>query len=395
MVAADIEELPDNRIQTDDPEWHLLKSAVIYGANASGKSNLIHAMSYMKYFVLTPFNKIPDKKHISISRFNFNLKNKREPAHFEICFILDGVRYRYGFDVDDSKIHKEWLYSYPKDREKNLYIRDDNSIKIKSFKEGKKLEGKIRQNILFLSLVAQFNENTLGNNILKWFSHFNIISAMSDITILPYTLRQLSDEKFKEILLSILELADIQIKDIKRDEDYLKKTMDSVSKENQDNNLNPIVYELTTFTSHRMYNEENEEIGLIEVPLVAESEGTKKILSLAGPIAYTLLNGGMLVIDEMDARLHPNLTSYLIELFNSNKKNSQLIITTHDTNLLSNKLYRRDQVWFTEKDRDGSTDLYSLVEFKLKGNEPYERDYILGKYGAIPFICSDISSLIE
>ncbi|KJU84128.1 abortive phage infection protein [Candidatus Magnetobacterium bavaricum] len=153
--------------------------------------------------------------------------------------------------------------------------------------------------------------------------------------------------------------------------------------------------ELTTRTSHRMYNEENEEIGLTEVPLLVESDGTKKILSLAGPIAETLLNGWIMVIDEMDARLHPNLTSYLIELFNSNEKNAQLIITTHDTNLLSRKLYRRDQVWFTEKNRDGSTDLYSLVEFKLKGDDPYEKDYISGKYGAIPFIGGNISLLIK
>jgi len=150
-------------------------------------------------------------------------------------------------------------------------------------------------------------------------------------------------------------------------------------------------------TIHKKFNEEGIFISNELFDINDESEGTQKIFSLAGPIIDTLKNGKMLIIDEFDARLHPKLSLAIVEMFNSkegNPNNAQLIFMTHDTNLLSNKLFRRDQVWFTEKNRYGATALYSLVEYKVRNDASFESDYIKGRYGAIPYIRS-LDNLVD
>ncbi len=420
MVAADIEELQENRIQTDDPEWHILKSAAIYGANASGKSNLIKAMAFMKRFVLNSSRETQYGDYIIKERFKFSTETENKPSSFEISFISGAIRYTYGFDVDNSRVHREWLYSYPDDEETILFNREQDNIEIVNFEEGKGLEDKTRSNALFLSVAAQFN-GKIAKNIFDWFAIFKFITGLDDEDTLPYTLDQLDDATRKDIILDLLNWADLQIKEVRKIdfEAMLSDVSSELSKlsskitDEIPNLSNEMTKEhkklieahkqvkikhkhaLNMFTYHALYDADNNEVGTEEMPLLSESEGTRKILSLAGLIVDTLLDGKILVIDEMDARLHPNITSYIVKLFNRNKTNAQLIIATHDTNLLNNRLYRRDQVWFTEKDRYGATALYSLAEFKLTGDESYEKDYRSGRYGAIPFIGGNISSLIK
>ncbi|MES0338278.1 MAG: ATP-binding protein [Candidatus Magnetobacterium sp. LHC-1] len=402
MVAADIEELQENRIQTDDPEWHLLRGAAIYGANASGKSNLIKAMAFMKRFVLNSSRETQYGDYIATERFKFSVETENKPSSFEISFISGVIRYTYGFDVDNSRVHREWLYSYPDDEETILFNREQDNVEIVNFEEGKGLEDKTRSNALFLSVAAQFNGKT-AKNIFDWFANFKLIRGLDDEDTLPHTLSQLNDAKRKDIILDLLNRADLQIKDVREliNFDVMLSDIasgiliDNLHMERYKHSIEKKKNTIRTATFHTLYNAENEEVGKKIMPLLSESEGTRKILSLAGLIVDALIDGEILVIDEMDARLHPNITSYLIKLFNRNNTNAQLIIATHDTNLLNNRLYRRDQVWFTEKDRYGATALYSLVEFKLTGDESYEKDYISGRYGAIPFIGGNISSLIK
>ncbi len=396
LVASKLKELQDNLFQTKNSKLNLLKSAVIYGANASGKSNLFKAMKFMKSFILNSSKETQFKEPIPVERFIFCSECDSQPASFEIIFLIDGIRYRYGFETDNAVIHKEWLFNSPRGRERTLFKREFNEIHPTNyFKEGKGLEDKTRANALFLSVVAQFN-GEISESIFKWLLNFNIIMGIQDKAILPYTLELLNDESFKSSIIKFVKIADIQIEDIKREK--IKFTQESLPKdipvELRDLILNSENF--TAITTHVKYDNDNKKVGIANLPLGNESDGTQKILSLSAPIIDTLSGGKVLLIDEMDARLHPLITTSIIKLFNSlsNKSDSQLVIATHDTNLLNNKLYRRDQIWFTEKDRYGSSDLYSLNDYKVRNDASYEKDYIMGKYGAVPFI-GDFSSLIN
>lgn len=193
-----------------------------------------------------------------------------------------------------------------------------------------------------------------------------------------------------------LGIDDIQIEEFKLTDDSLPKNMPddlrtAILK-------NTITDKFAVKTIHKKFDKEGKQTALEIFDIDShESEGTKKLFSLAGPLMDTLKNGRILFIDEFDARLHPLITYEIIRLFNSNKtnpKNAQIIFATHDTNLLSNKLFRRDQIWFAEKDKGGATHLYSLAEYKVRNDASFENDYIQGKYGAIPFI-GDLKQLFE
>ncbi|MCP4138603.1 MAG: ATP-binding protein [bacterium] len=362
-------------------ELPLLKSAAVYGANASGKSNLLKAIAFMKLFVINSSKNTQAFEEIPVSRFMLNDKNELEPSLFEIIFIHEDVRYRYGFEIDVSEVHNEWLFYSPKGKEAKLFVREKNNIELGSyFKEGKGLIDKTRDNALFLSVAAQFN-GEISTKIMNWFLDLNIISGLDDAGYLDYTLARTDDPIFRDALFELLKIADLGIYGI-----VLQKN-EAPNDESQDNIL---------LSLHQKYDKKNKKRGDVAFNFDVESKGTQKIFAMAGPILDTLEEGKILFVDELDARFHPLMTKFIIQLFNSkeyNPNNAQLIFATHDTNLLSNKLFRRDQLWFTEKDRYGATDLYSLSDYKVRADASFAKDYILGKYGAIPFI-GDPSELI-
>lgn len=415
MIAASItskdKSLDENNVFRVDDELQLLKSTAIYGANASGKSNLISAVRFMRQLVLNSSKNTQANEAIPVELFRLNTETANQPSFFEMVFIIDGQRYRYGFEVTSEKVVSEWLFYVPKTREAKLFERKDGEFKLlPAFKEGKELKDKTRDNALFLSVVAQFN-GSISTKILQWFKNLNVISGLNDTSLRAYTMHVFNNNRYRDEILGLVKKLDVGIDDIQMHkspltvpsirgdvpdelQDVFKGLMAGLQKLSE----NSQAEQIEVLTVHPKFNSDGEriEIELFDIDH-NESEGTKKIFSMAGPLVDTLKKGRILFVDELDARLHPLITRAIICLFNSNETNpmnAQLIFTTHDTNLLSKDIFRRDQIWFAEKNKFGATDLYSLVEYKVRNDASFESDYIHGKYGAIPFI-GNLSHLLR
>jgi len=412
MVAANIKSriasIDKSNVFNVDHDLSLLKSSAIYGANASGKSNFIAALRFTRRFILNSSRETQASDIIDVEGFRLSSEMEGNPSFFEIVFIIGATRYRYGFEVTLKRVVSEWLYYVPTIREAKLFDRHLDVIKSTSaFKEGRGLSNKTRNNALFLSVVAQFN-GEISNIILSWFKNLNVSLGLSDIGDRLRALQRFEDSKFNKDIVEFIKKLDIGIDGIAIEKtrinvptsrdmpDDIKKIFEAIENAGAERTV--------IRTQHRKFAS-NGEITSIETFDLDdhESEGTKKLFALAHPLLNALRNGFIIVIDELDARLHPLITCEIISLFNSqetNPKNAQLIFTTHDTNLLNNRIFRRDQIWFAEKTKQGATHLYSLVEYKIKGGSAvrndasFEKDYIEGRYGAIPFI-GDFRRLIE
>jgi uncharacterized protein len=406
MVAANLvsqdKNLDGNNAFAVDEKLSLVKSAAIYGANASGKSNLAKALQFMKWFMVNSSKETQSTERIGVERFRLSTETDNQPSFFEIVFLLDGQQHRYGFTVNQERVVSEWLYYVPKARETKLFDRSNNSFDIAKIYKAEKISDRTRDNALFLSVSAQFNVDK-SESILNWLTHqFNLISGLSDekITMKYFFSVELQDEAVQ--LLNIMDLGIERIEIQQIDLNAFETIAKSFEKEGWDSGTVKAVLEHLDRrwpenidknrirTIHQKFNGEGEQESLESFSLLNdESDGTQKLLALSGLLLHTLKNGKVLIIDEFDARLHPLMSRTILELFNSNDtnpNNAQLIIMTHDTNLLSNKIFRRDQVWFTEKDKYGATYLYSLAEYKVRNDASYSSDYIKGKYGAIPYI---------
>jgi len=392
----------ENIFLDTDHNLRLLKSCVIYGANASGKSKFIEALVFMKRFVISSSKDSQKGDKISVEPFKLNTISEKEPSEFEVIFTQKNIQYRYGFDVTNKIIVSEWLYSKPKTKEIELFYRDYQNFEIhkRSFQKGNTLvkEGLIRDNALLLSVAAQFNEKT-AVNIIEWFKNIGTISGIKEDAYEGYTINKAKDPNFKNKILELLKAADLGIQDIKVEILDLDKLPGNMPKELKEFILKKfeddedIEFVSDVITSHKKYDHNNNLIGKVNLSLDDdESFGTRKFFALTGPVIDSLENGHTLVIDELDSKLHPNLVCKIVSLFNSkekNPKNAQLLFNTHDTNLLSSGLFRRDQIWFTEKNKFGEGKLYSLADFKsedVRKNDSFEDNYIRGKYGAIPYL---------
>lgn len=395
MVAANIvsknKSLDVNNVTNYSKSLKILNCAAIYGANASGKSNLIRAISFMRNFILNSSKDTQISESIGVDSYKLSSETDNCPSSFEIIFTSESTRYRYGFEADKAKIHSEWLYK-TSIREITLFERSIDSITVKSaFKEGKGLEVKTRDNALFLSVCAQFNGD-ISKAVIKQIKNIAMIDGIEDLSYRGYTVNKLEDSVDKIAILKMLNKFDLGISDISSEtttltEGSLPKDMpESLAKFLlEHNNITK-----TVKTIHRKYDKDNNFIENVAFDLDKnESQGTQKAFSMCGPLLDVFKYGKTLIIDELDARLHPVLTRQIIKLFHDkdyNIYNSQLIFATHDTNILDNKFFRRDQIWFTEKNSYGETDLYSLLDYKIRNDASFEKDYIAGRYGAIPFI---------
>ncbi|RMG29352.1 MAG: ATP-binding protein [Bacteroidetes bacterium] len=404
LDASSITDYPENTFEAGKTQ--LLKSAAIYGANSSGKSNLIHAMRTMRKIMLDSA-KLSSTDEIEVTPYLLNTQTENAPSFFEVLFFLNGQRYRYGFEVSVSKVHSEWLYHSKVKAEKMLFIRHHDGIEIadRKFPEGKNLESKTRDNALFLAVVDQFNGPTSGQ-IMEWFHRFAVISGLDHVHYRHLTFKMLKDKHLAPLLSSFIDQLDlgftgIEVQELETIADFPIDFPKELIQELKEKLQLQKTWRLQTI--HPQYNEKREQVGIKKFNLLEqESAGTNKLFDILGVFFDTLLNGGIIGIDEMDAKLHPILTKTLLQLFNSrenNRQNAQLIFVTHDTNLLSYGRLRRDQIYFTEKTPLGATDLYSLAEYKLAGksvrkDRSFEKDYILGKYGAIPYL-GDLSNIYE
>lgn len=392
MVASNDDALQESNVFTWGKK-RLVKSAVIYGANASGKSNLLSAMGFMRHMVLNSSKDTQANEEIDVDAFKLSTECEDKPSFIEIVFVRNSITYRYGFEADRKKVHSEWLFTVPATKEAELFVREDSRIKVNRirFKEGRDLEPKTRDNALFLSVCAQFN-GEISRELLLWFKNFRFIYGLSDYPYLGVTVDKLKTPEQKRRLMEMTRIADLCIDDIEGREENLtiEKLPEDMPEEIKRDIVKRGITEVEIKTTHRKYGKDNKEVGTVVFDLEEnESGGTQKFLSMAGPLLDTIETGKVLIIDEMDARLHPLLTRFILSLFNSsaNNKNAQLIFATHDTNLLNNNRFRRDQIWFTEKDQYGVSSLYSLIELQgVRKEASFGKDYILGKYGAIPFI---------
>ncbi len=404
MVAANIKakdkKVDENNTFAVDDQLTLLKSAAIYGANASGKSNLAKAIDFMNWFMINSSKETQSTEKIGVETFGLSTETQNQPSFFEIAFILDSQRYRYGFEATPERIVSEWLFYVPKKRETRLFERnyqeftDTYKYNISKTFKGEGIDSKTRHNALFLSVAAQFNVG-IAEKILDWLTRkLQIISGLHNTKYLNYTVSCLKGNNAnRQEVIQLIKKLDLGIREIIVDEIEItpESFSEDIPKELKKILLKDGYIKATSIkTVHQKFDHQGNDISVELFDLGnQESEGTKKIVSIAGILVDTLKNGNILIFDEFDARLHPLISKAIVEIFNSqetNYNNAQLIFMTHDTNLLSNKLFRRDQIWFTEKNKYGATDLYSLVEYPIRNDASFKSDYIKGKYGAIPFI---------
>lgn len=394
MVAAPIKEFHDSNTFEPRAELELTKAAVIYGANASGKSNLMHAMRLMEMFVRQSVERLQEGSIPWVQKFKLSEETDKAPSFFEAVILLDGSLYRYGFEVSNTQVVNEWLFKQSKRKEEQLFLRTDcRTIDFNEaqFSEGKGLAEKTRDNALFLTVAAQFN-GAISSRILDWFlKHFHVLSALEEDSFSLQTKKKaLSDLNFREAVSRLLNVADFGIESISVSKaDISPSLLERINDERS----------IRVSTVHSKYNAKQEPIGNEHFDLFREeSEGTRKFFCMLGPVFRALLSGGVLMVDELDTSLHSRLVWRVVKLFNStqtNPKNAQLIFTTHDTTLLSQDLLRRDQMWFVEKDRFGASNLYSLVDYSapVRNDALFEKDYLKGKYGAVPNISSELDQL--
>jgi AAA15 family ATPase/GTPase len=373
---------------------HLLKSAVVYGANASGKSNLVKALQYMRGVVLESAALQPGQAFERLQPFRLDAASGSQPTEFEVTFILEEVRYQYGFAMTAQRIVSEHLLVYKAFKPQRWFERrfDAESGKdVYDFGPGLKgaknlWEGATRPNALFLSVAVQLNSDAL-RPVFDWFANRLVIFNEQSPLSPQFSVQMLKQEAQRKAICDFLRAADISIADIEvatRQAVVHSIRFDLATGKREDEAGEHAVDEVKF---HHMT-----EHGKAVFDLTDESSGTRNLLFLTGPILDILNKGLTLVVDELDTSLHTLLVQALVRLFHRPEVNTggaQLIFTTHDTSLLdAYGLFRRDQIWFVEKKPDQSSALYPLIDFSPRKNEALERGYLQGRYGALPFLRS-------
>ena len=383
----------------DAAHIRLLKSSALYGANAAGKSNIIKALQTMQEIVLYSASRYQRGNKLPVKPFLFDNLSALEPTEFEVIFISEGVRYQYGFAATQERIVEEWLYASPKKRAQSWFARSWIEEKRQKphyawhfgdkFTGNKQLWQKsTRDNALFLSTAVHLNSDQL-KPVFDWFDKTLQIVGVGGWDVND-TIRLCRDEKRKNEIMKFLHAADMDIEDIEIEEEP-EKPVNATGK-----GLGAILAEIERELSGnapskvKMWHKDNDG-NRVALDLKEESDGTQKLFAVIGPWLEALEKGHVLVVDELHDNFHPLMVKFLVDLFHddwTNRSNAQLIFTTHETSILSQEVFRRDQVWFCEK-KNKATELYSLIEFKpRKGVTDLEKAYLSGRYGALPFFKS-------
>lgn len=404
LVTFDLEATNDSSreefsVHERDGE-RVLSVAAVYGANASGKSNLIHAMNWMREAVLAPVSQNVKNPEVRVAPFLLCEGYESKPSFFEITFLAEGQRYRYGFEVTRDRVISEFLFrKKPGVKESTLFTREEQKILVNSkfFKEGKGLEKRTKETSLFLTVSAAFNVAE-AEQVMRWFRRFRFVSGLTELGFFDFTATELQKEERRAQLLQFARKADFNICGI-------QSKVEKFSEENLPDGLtaearrqvlaSDLIRTSEIQTSHTFFDADGNSIGEVEWDLKKmDSEGTQKFIALAGPILHTLQEGSILMIDEFEARLHPALTSAILDWFQSpaNQRQAQLIITTHDVNLMNPDHLRRDQIWLVEKSPTGHSNLTRLSDFdsnQVKPTSRFNKHYMMGLYGAYPKVAID------
>jgi len=379
--------------------FRLLTSVAMYGANASGKSNILQAIAFMRHFVLNSAEGQAGDE-IEIESFRLDKEFTSQSSSFEAHFIHEDVRYQYGFSVDRERVCEEWLLAYPFGKPQRWFERSWNNESEEmeweygpNFKgERAKLSGMTRENALYLSLGAKFNHPQL-TPMFKWFrEHLRGLIHPSGKGLAAYTAMRCEGNKgFKEHIAQLLKVADVGIDGFKVDSCSFSEDEIELPPDMPDEVRKFILNDMKgrkKFDISTIHHTNGSDAGVI-FDMSDESDGTRRLFALAGPWLDVLEHGYTLFIDELDASMHPLLARKLVALFHDpaiNTKGAQLVFTTHDTTLLDTSLFRRDQIMFTEKDERGATRLYSLLEYSPRKTEALQKGYLAGRYGALPYL---------
>jgi AAA15 family ATPase/GTPase len=370
----------------------LNRSSVIYGANASGKSNLIFALVTMRNLVLHSTAMLDAARAEQYTPYRLIRSSATEPTEFEIVVLLDGIRYQYGFSYDAQRIRDEWLIVYKTGKGQSWFERRWNNNKgehdwapFSSYFTGSKETWRqaTRPDALFLTTAIQLNNDQL-KPLWNWFmDDLVVVNWMGSVGI-PQTLQSMDDPTFKARALNLLRSADLHIADIEV-ENVAGHQVAFKLEVGKAPELSASAQELPVVKFvHKLEGED-----AVAFDGRFESAGTQRLLSYVGPILDALDNGKLLVVDELDSSLHPMVVRFVLGLFHdpeTSKRGAQLWMTTHDTSLLDSALLRRDQFWFVDKDERQASRLYPLTDFSPRKGEALEQQYLRARYGGVPFI---------
>lgn len=351
-----------------DSKKSLLPAIAVYGANAAGKSNVLHAMMTMREMVVGEAARISKGQKLPWEPFG----GTKEPTAFESVFLYQGIRYAYGFSFDARKIYAEYLYHWPNGREALIFSRENGDYEFReNVNEQMTLSNRTPENKLYLVSSNDWNLPQT-ENAYKWFLE-KLTFLMDEEPADSETVAQIleGDDRKARILKELL-LADLGISDV-----VIKNLTDKT---------------LSISTTHRIIHEDGS-TEYFQLLMDQESAGTQRFFSRIGGWLQALENGALLVVDEIEDSFHPLLTKRLIEMVQDRKINTngaQILFTTHDCLLLDLKFFRRDQIWFAEKDdKTCATEVYSLASFSPRKGENVRKGYLQGRFGAIPFVGGD------
>lgn len=379
----------------------LLPALAIYGANASGKSNILASLRFFREFIIESHRDAPTTPKLDRVPFLLDEESRTQPTKFDADFIVDGTRYHYGYALSDTEFVSEWLYSFPKGRRQTWFVRESGE-----FEFGKNFTGKNRtiaeftpKNSLFLSSAAHSKHDL----VIPIFNFFRDSFLFYQGESLDLVQQHLNDDESRDLIMAFMAKADFGVSDGRiRERKIPQKSVDLL------NDFLPLVRRhmgddgdplpaLPTARKEPQLGHRGEQGKTYFISWSLESQGTRQLVALLGPLLEALRNGKILVIDEIDSSLHSLVAAVLVKAFGSadtNLNRAQLIFSTHDTNLLCSNCLRRDQIWFTEKDSGGETHLYPLTDISTRRSDNIERGYLEGRFGALPFV-GDWRSLFD
>ena len=379
----------------------VLPAAGIFGANASGKSNLLRAMHDMRSHVVRSFRGHAPGRGVPRRAFRLDPEHKSVPSRFEVDLVLSGVRHEYGFVVDDHRVLEEWAYRYPHGKAALLFRRtgEDVTLGERNRGKGRAVTEILRQDSLLLSVAAAADHPDLLP-IWEWFAgNLLLAEAANRPYQLAYTAGLLREERYRQQVVALLRAADLGILDVcvreldPRMTEQIRKPRLIFTGHGEEVNgrgQEPPEVKSPIMVSHRG------SAGYVEFDPDEESRGTIVWLGLSGLIVDAIAHGNVLLVDEIEASLHPALVAQLVKLFQSpesNPRGAQIIFNSHEASLLGDsrgdRVLGRDQVWFTEKDRYGASRLFPLADLSLRADEAIERRYRAGRYGAIPILVAE------
>ncbi|MFE1404867.1 ATP/GTP-binding protein [Streptomyces sp. NPDC058770] len=385
-------------------ELRAVPVATVYGTNASGKSNVIDALDWMRSAVLTSFRRWDPRGGVPRRPFALRSAASSYPSSFAVDFVVAGVRHQFGFSVDDDRVTEEWLYYYPEGHRRRLYERGaDDKVLFGRWLTGRRklIAELLRPNSLYLSVAAAQGHEQL-REVFRWFGDGLRMATDRDFPQrLDHTVRLcLADgaEHTAESAMALLRFADLGVSglEIKEQDAAAREEHERITRALRDALGDKV--RIQHDHGKRVRVEHRTADGVFPLDLVYESSGTRTWIGLIGPVITTLAEGGVLCVDELDARLHPYLVDALVGVFQSpetNRAGAQLVFSTHEAALLGRNVRTelfRDQVWFTEKDPHTlATRLFPMTEFSVRDSaDNLEKRYLGGRYGAVPHLDDEV-----